>query len=149
MSDWSAGYVTEVGYTHGYYRELVPQYLALAALARGVAAPGLKAAPLRVLELGCGQGLSANLIAAANPHIGYTAIDFNPAHIAGAQGLAAAAGTPNVHFNEASFEEIAADDTIGRFDVITLHGIYTWVSAENRAHIVRIARDKLMPGGLL
>ena len=92
MSDWSAGYVTEVGYTHGYYRELVPQYLALAALARGVAAPGLGYAPLRVLELGCGQGLSANLIAAANPHLDYTAVDFNPAHIAGAQALAAAAG---------------------------------------------------------
>lgn len=149
MTDWSAGYVTEVGYTHGFYRELVPQYLALAALARGDAAPGLKAEPIRVLELGCGQGLSANLIAAANPHVDYTAIDFNPAHIAGAQALAAAAGTPNMHFREASFEEVAADPAFGRFDVITLHGIYTWISAENRAHIVRIARDKLKPGGLL
>ncbi len=149
MNDWSAGYVTEVEYTHGFYRELVPQYLALAALAHGTVAPGLGSKPIRVLELGCGQGLSANLIAAANPHIDYTAIDFNPAHIAGAQGLASIAGTPNVHFLEASFEDVAADDALGRFDVITLHGIYTWVSAENRAHIIKIARDKLKPGGLL
>lgn len=149
MTDWSAGYVTEVGYTHGFYRELVPQYLALAALARGVAAPGLGSEPIRVLELGCGQGFSANLVAAANPHVDYMAIDFNPAHIAGAQRLAAAAGTPNVHFREASFEELAADDGIGQFDLVTLHGIYTWVSAENRAYIQRIARDRLKPGGLL
>ncbi len=54
MSDWSAGYVTEVGYIHGYYRELSPVLLAFACLARGVAAPGLGAEPIRVLELGCG-----------------------------------------------------------------------------------------------
>jgi SAM-dependent methyltransferase len=149
MTNWSAGYVTEVTYTYGFHRELVPQYLALAALARGIAAPGLNTEPIRLLELGCGQGLSANLIAAANPHIDYTAIDFNPTHIAGARKLATAAGIPNVHFREASFEEIAADDSVGQFDMITLHGIYTWVSAENRAHIVKIARDKLKPGGLL
>jgi len=23
MSDWTTGYVTEVGYSHGYYRELI------------------------------------------------------------------------------------------------------------------------------
>ena len=149
MSDWSAGYVTEVGYIHGYYRELSPALLAFACLARGVAAPGLGAEPIRVLELGCGQGLSANIIAAANPHIDYTAIDFNPEHIAGAQALAKEAGTPNLRFLEASFEQIAEDPSLVPFDVITLHGIYTWVSAENREHIIRIARDKLKTGGLL
>jgi SAM-dependent methyltransferase len=80
MSDWSAGYVTEVGYIHGYYQELLPLRLGFACLAKGVAAPGLGAEPIRVLELGCGQGLSANIIAAANPQIDYTAIDFNPEH---------------------------------------------------------------------
>jgi SAM-dependent methyltransferase len=149
MSDWSAGYVTEVGYTHGYYRELLPSLLAFACLARGAAAPGLGAEPIRVLELGCGQGLSANIIAAANPHIDYTAIDFNPQHIAGAQALAKEAATPNVRFIEASFEEVGDDASLSPFDVITLHGIYTWVSAENREHIIRIARDKLKTGGLL
>jgi len=114
-----------------------------------VAAPGLGAEPIRVLELGCGQGLSANIIAAANPHIDYTAIDFNPEHIAGAQALAKDAGAPNVRFIEASFEQIAEDTSFTPFDVITLHGIYTWVSAENRAHIIRVARDKLKTGGLL
>ena len=149
MSEWSAGYVTEVGYTHGYYRELLPSLLAFACLSRGVAAPGLGAEPIRILELGCGQGFSANVIAAANPQIDYTAIDFNPEHIAGAQALAKEAGTPNVRFLEASFEQIAEDPSLSPFDVITLHGIYTWVSAENREHIIRIARDKLKAGGLL
>ncbi|WP_156898254.1 class I SAM-dependent methyltransferase [Methylocapsa acidiphila] len=148
MSDWSAGYVTEVGYAHGYYRELAPQNLALAASAKGVLAPGLDGAPLRVLELGCGQGYSANLIAAANPHVDYTAIDFNPGHVASARALAEEARTSNVHFSEASFAEFAEDCGRGEFDLVTLHGVWTWVSAENRAQIIRIAREKLRPGGL-
>jgi len=148
MTDWSAGYVTEVPYSYNYSHQ-TPQNLAFAALAKEVAAPGLDAEPLRILELGCGQGYSANLIAAANPHLDYTAIDFNPAHIAGARALAGAAGTCNVHFTEASFEEFAGDRGTGEFDVITLHGIYSWISAENRAHIIRIAREKLRPGGIL
>lgn len=148
MTHWSAGYLTEVDYTYSYYN-LTPQNLAFAALAKGVVAPGLTAEPLRVLELGCGQGFSANLIAAANPHLDYTAIDFNPGHIAGARALAQVAGTRNVHFSEAAFEDFASDRGAAEFDIITLHGIYSWVSAENRAHILRIAREKLRPGGLL
>ena len=149
MSIWADGYVTEVGYTYGYYPELVPSRLAFACLTKGVGVYGLDTKPLRLLELGCGQGLSANIIAATNPHIDYTAVDFNPARIAGAKALACDALTPNVHFREASFEEIAADETLGEFDVISLHGIYTWVSARTAEHIVRIARDKLKTGGLL
>ncbi|WP_051953066.1 class I SAM-dependent methyltransferase [Methylocapsa aurea] len=149
MTDWTAGYVTEVGCGAGYFRALAPQNLALAALAKGVAAPGLDGGPLRVLELGCGQGFSANVIAAANPHIEYAAIDFNPGHIASAKALARAGGVDNVHFSEASFEEFAADPGAGEFDFITLHGIYSWVSAESRAQIVQIAREKLRPGGIL
>jgi len=147
--DWSDGYVTEVSYTHGYYRELTPQYLALGALARGINSPGLGQAPLRMLELGCGQGFSANIIAAANPHIHYTAVDFNPAHIVGGRMLAAEGGVSNVLFKEASFEDIAQEKTDEKYDIIVLHGIYTWVSAENREHILAIARDRLKAGGFV
>lgn len=149
MSDWSDGYVTKIGYSANYYQHLLPRLLAFAALSRGVAAPGGGSEALRVLELGCGQGVSANIIAAANPELDYTAIDFNPAHIANARALAGAAGTPNVHFLESSFEDIANDPASGCFDVVTLHGIYSWVSAANREHIIRIARGKLRPGGML
>jgi SAM-dependent methyltransferase len=149
MTNWGEGYVTEVGYTHGFYRELTPHLLAFAALSRGFRAPSLGDRPVRILELGCGQGFSANLISAANPDVDYTAIDFGPAHIVGARELAAAANVSNVHFLEASFEQIAADRAMGEFDLVTLHGVYSWVSAENRDHIIRIARDKLKAGGML
>jgi SAM-dependent methyltransferase len=74
---------------------------------------------------------------------------FQSGHIAGARALAGAAGVRNVHFSEAAFEEFADDRGLGEFDIISLHGIYSWVSVENRAQIIRIAREKLRPGGIL
>ena len=55
----------------------------------------------------------------------------------------------NLRFRETSFEEFANEKGDAPFDIVTLHGVYSWVSAEQRAHIVRIAREKLRPGGLL
>ena len=32
MSEWSSGYVSELGYTYGYYRELNPKYIPFSGL---------------------------------------------------------------------------------------------------------------------
>ena len=52
MSTWSAGYVTEVEYTQGYYRELSPVLLRHLAVQRGVLLPTPRT--MRYLELGFG-----------------------------------------------------------------------------------------------
>jgi predicted O-methyltransferase YrrM len=148
MSDWSAGYVTDIPYTYGVYRELTPAVLSFAALVAGVAAPDANG-PLTYCELGCGQGYSSNIVAAANPNVEVYANDFNPAHIVGARALAAAAGTRNVHFYDSSFAEFAADETLPEFDIIGLHGIYSWINADNRRHIVDFIRNRLKVGGLV
>jgi len=147
MNDWSAGYVTDIPYTYGVYRELFPAVLSFAALVGGFAAPDPNG-PLTYCELGCGQGYSSNIVAAANPNVEVYANDFNPAHILGARALAAAAGTRNVHFYDSSFAEFAADETLPEFDIIALHGIYSWISADNRRHIVDFIRKRLKVGGL-
>src|SRR5215211_1762124 len=149
MSDWSSGYVVDVTYTHGFYRELAPSYLGFAALVQGFAAPGLGDEPLTYCELGCGQGGSTNLLASANPHVEFHANDFNPAHIAGARDLARAARLSNVHFYDLSFAEFAENRQLPMFDIIGLHGVYSWISEENRQHIVRFIRERLKPGGVL
>jgi predicted O-methyltransferase YrrM len=148
MSDWNAGYVTDIPYTYGVYRELVPSLQRFAALAAGFAAPDPNE-PLNYCELGCGQGYSANIVAAGNPHMQVYANDFNPAHILGARTLAAAAGMANVHFHDSSFAEFAVDETLPDFEIIAVHGIYSWISAENRRHIVDFIRQRLKVGGLV
>ena len=147
MSSWTAGYVTDLGYTHGYYRELMPTTLALAALAAGQRSPD-PSGPLTYCEMGTGQGFSANVLAAANPNVEVYANDFNPGQIAGARRLAKDAGLTNIHFSEQSFEERLNDDSLPEFDIISLHGIYSWINAQDRARIVEFIRRRLKPGGL-
>lgn len=144
-TDWAAGYVAEIPYTFGFYRELTPSVLDFAVGLAGYRTPRA----LTYCELGCGQGYSANLLAAANPHIQFHATDFNPAQVAGARDLAAEAGSTNISFYEDSFAEFVARDDLPDFDIITLHGIYSWVSAENRAVIVDFIRRRLRPGGMV
>ena len=147
MSSWTDGYVADIVYTHGFYRELTPNILNFVPLAKGQRP---LSGPLAYCELGCGQGFSANLLAAANPDIQFHATDFNPTQIANAKALAADAGTPNLHFYDASFEEFLDEPALpAKFDIIALHGIYSWISAQNRRHIVEFIRSKLKPGGLV
>jgi SAM-dependent methyltransferase len=147
MSSWTDGYVSEINYTHGFYRELTPSFLAFCMMLKGLRTPPL-GPTFAYCELGCGQGFSTNLIAAANPRGDFWATDFNPAHAAGAQHLAQAAGTPNVRFFDKSFAELLETDTPA-FDLIALHGIYSWISPENRATIREFIRRRLKFGGVV
>ena len=150
MTAWTDGYVSDIEYSAGFYAEQAPAHLALTCLLNGVEPPETRNG-FDYLELGCGQGFTASLLAAANPHGRFTATDFNPAHIARAESFARAVGLPNLTLSEASFEEMAAHYA-GRppaFDFITLHGVYSWISAENRRAIVRLIASALRPGGLV
>nr|WP_255616659.1 class I SAM-dependent methyltransferase [Microvirga puerhi] len=116
---------------------------------QGIDAPGLREEPLAYCELGCGQGLSTNVLAAANPHVQFYATDFNPTHVVRARALAEAGGLDNVQFFDDSFAEFLERNDLPPFDFVALHGIYSWISAENRRAIVEFARRRLKPGGIL
>ena len=141
---WSDGYFTELTYTHGYYPELNPATLRLACLCHGVD-PHLGEAPT-YLELGFGQGVSINIHAAASAG-SYWGTDFNPAQTASARKMATASGSEIRLFDE-SFEEFARRDDLPDFDIIALHGIWSWVSEASRGVIKDIIRRKLRPGGI-
>ena len=149
MADWGAGYVTDTAYVHDFCRVQTPAILSLAALSRDVAAAGGRGEPLAYCDLGCGQGFTANLVAAANPRAQVFAADFNPTHIAGARVLSDAASLKNIVFREASFDELLQDATLPDFDIMCLHGVYSWISQENRRTVVALIRRRLKSGGLL
>ena len=143
MSDWSAGYVADIGYTFGYYGELNPLRMRLAFLYAGLTVPDVGTA----CELGYGQGLSANLHAAAS-NVHWWGTDFNPAQAAFASELAASSRAEAHLFDEA-FAEFCSRSDLPDFDFIGLHGIWSWISDENRATIVDFVRRKLRVGGVL
>ncbi|MDD2882218.1 MAG: class I SAM-dependent methyltransferase [Rhodoferax sp.] len=143
MTDWTAGYVADIGYTFGYYPELNPLRARLAFLNAGLVPPenGTHC------ELGYGQGLSTNIHAAASGGA-WHATDFNPTQAAFAQSLAAVSGS-NAHLTDEAFADFCTRTDLPEFDSIGLHGIWSWISDENRAVIVDFIRRKLKVGGVL
>jgi hypothetical protein len=141
--DWTAGYVAEIDYTYGYYRELAPAHLRFALALRGVAPPS--SGPVNYLELGFGQGVSVNIHAASNRG-SFWGTDFNPNQAAGARALAKAGGN-GANLLDDGFAELLERDDLPKFDFITLHGIWTWVSDKHRDTIVAIIRKHLAVGG--
>ncbi|MBV9785739.1 MAG: class I SAM-dependent methyltransferase [Acidisphaera sp.] len=153
MNDWSTGYVSDVGYIRGVYRQQSPLHLDIACLLGGTSGVNAaSAAELSYVELGCGQGLGALTLAASNPHWQVTGVDLLPAHVAEARDFAREAGLDNVRFLEADLLTLAEDPLsaeIPQADVVSLHGLWSWVSPPIRAGIVRLLRAKVRPGGIV
>lgn len=143
MTDWSAGYRTDIEYTQGYYGELNPMRARFALTNAGFACPEFTTA----CELGFGQGLSVNIHAAAST-TAWHGNDFNAAQAANAQEMAAAAGA-GAALTEDSFAEFLRRTDLPGFDYIGLHGVWSWVSDANRKIIVDFIRRKLKPGGVV
>ena len=148
---WADGYIVDVGYVEGFYREQAPTALRLVALFAGLRAVDVER-PYTYYELGCGNGYTTALLAAVNPHAQFVGVDFNPTHIHNARRLADAAGIANVRFVEQGFAELAQgphSPDLGEADIIALHGVWTWINEENRRHVVEFIRQRLKPGGLV
>ncbi|MBK7000903.1 MAG: class I SAM-dependent methyltransferase [Rhodoferax sp.] len=143
MTDWTDGYVAEIGYTFGYYAELNPLRVRFALLNAGFALPQDATA----CELGFGQGMSANMHAAASSTRWY-GTDFNPSQAAFAQELTQVSGS-GARLLDEGFEQFCARTDLPDFDFIGLHGIWSWISDSNRAVIVDFVRRKLKVGGVL
>jgi Predicted methyltransferase regulatory domain len=143
MTDWTAGYRTDIEYTQGYYGELNPLRARFALTNAGFVCPAFGTA----CELGFGHGYSVNVHAAASPTAWY-GNDFNALQAANAQEMAAAAGA-GATLTEDSFAEFAKRTDLPDFDYIGLHGIWSWVSDKNRQVIIEFIRRKLKPGGVV
>ena len=109
--------------------------------------PPLRNSGFSYLELGCGRGVTLIALAAACPEGRFLGIDFMPEHIAWARRLAREADIGNVQFEECDFATLARRDPPSeRFDYAALHGVYTWISPDNRANVIRILDRWLSPG---
>lgn len=143
MSDRTEGYHEGIDYCHGYYGDLNPLRLRLTFLNAGLVAPVTTTA----CELGFGQGDSINLHAASSMTQWY-GTDFNSAHASYAQELAVASGAA-VRIFDQSFAEFCCRADLPDFDFIAMHGVWSWVSDQNRGIIVDFIRRRLKAGGVL
>jgi SAM-dependent methyltransferase len=143
MTDWTSGYIADIGYTFGYYSELSPLRIKLAFINKGMVFPEVGTA----CELGFGQGVSTNVHAAATV-VDWHGTDFNPSQASFAQELAQVSGSGAKLYDDA-FADFAMRTDLPDFDYIGLHGIWSWISDENRSTIVDFIRRKLKVGGVL
>jgi methyltransferase-like protein len=143
MTNWTSGYVADIGYTYGYYSELNPSRASFTFLNAGYAPPSSGVH----CELGFGQGLSVNVHSAASGSTWY-ANDFNPSQAVFAQSLAKVSGA-DAHLTDEAFADFCNRADLPDFDSIGLHGIWSWISDENRTIIVDFIRRKLKVGGAL
>lgn len=142
MNNWTSGYVTDIDYTYGYYQELNPLRSHLALTYAGLDVPQIETA----CELGFGQGLSTVIHAASSP-VAWFGTDFNPSQVSFAQYLSRGLNTDTTLFDD-SFEELCNRSDLPEFDFIGLHGIWSWISDENRKIIAKFIKEKLKPGGI-
>lgn len=147
MAEKITPYIADIPYTTYYYAEQSPTVLNFLAKLNGAKGRPL-GQPFVYCDLGCGNGLTCNTLAAANPNSTFYGIDFNPQHIENANRLAGRAGLTNVHFIEGSFSDFGGDD-LARFDYITMHGIYSWVSPDVQADTRAFIKTFLKPDGIV
>src|SRR5437764_10467740 len=142
-----AGYVTDVPYVYGFKPMLAPAWLDLVAVLGGVAPPA-RDRGFAWCDLGCGQGVTAAILAATHPTGTFHGIDAMPAHIEHAVRLAGEADAPNAHFHATDFAA-ARLLPLPRFDYIVAHGVYSWVDRPVRAALRRVIDGHLKSGGLV
>lgn len=146
-SQWSNGYNTDLLYTYGYYRELSPLYLKYLLTTQGYGSPDVSSSDFTACELGFGQGISITMHAASTNNRWF-GTDFNPTQVNFARSLAQQSSTKVELFDD-SFEQFADRDDLPKFDFICLHGIWSWISPENRDFIKKFIAKNLKVGGIV
>ena len=101
----------------------------------------------RVLELGCGEGGNLIPMAYAAPRGRFVGVDLSGRQIEVAIDEARRLGLENVEFVHASITELVPE-TLGKFDYVICHGLYSWVPAEVREAILRITGAVLADDGV-
>lgn len=146
---WTEDGVAAIDYPHSFHPELAPAHLSYALALAGFRPPVAPGQPFRYAELGCGQGLTSNMLAAIHPEGAFEAMDALPSHMEQATRLAHAAGLDNVRHAAETFADFAARPGGEDLDFIVLHGVWSWVAPEHRVQLADIARRRLKPGGCL
>lgn len=145
--DRAPAYTMDLRYPSAFVFGQTPVQLVWAAAASGARSPSLTSA-FRYCDLGCGDGITLNVLADQYPDASFVGIDLNAEHLQIARTMAERGGLSNVSYLQSSFTGLATAE-LESFDFIAIHGVYSWVDDEVRAAIHDFVRNRLKPGGLV
>lgn len=134
-----------VRYSNYPYAQTHPDRLATVAILHGLEPPDPFNA--RVLEVGCGAGGNLMAMAAATPGIQALGIDLAAGPVAEGQAAIAEIGLRNIELRVGDVRSLA-DGSLGEFDFIVAHGVYSWIPAEARDALLATIHASLAPAGI-
>lgn len=100
----------------------------------------------RVLELGCAGGGNLIPMAFHLPDSKFLGIDLSIRQVTDAQADIKALALGNIQIEHKSILDV--DTSLGEFDYIICHGVYSWVPEAVQDKILSIAADNLAPHGI-
>lgn len=106
----------------------------------------VQAATARVLELGCGSGLTSIAFGIRHPKAKVIGIDMSKVQIEHGKKYLKALKVENVELKAMSIMDI--DKSFGEFDYIICHGVFSWIPAEVQKKVLEIIQTHLSPNGI-
>jgi len=134
----------EVPYESFPFADTHPDRLATLARLFGLQPPPLK--NCRVLELGCAGGGNLIPMALTMPDAQFVGIDLSAVQVAQGQQVIAELGLTNIRLLAMSITDV--DESLGQFDFILTHGVYSWVPDTVQDKILSICARQLSSNGI-
>jgi methyltransferase-like protein/2-polyprenyl-3-methyl-5-hydroxy-6-metoxy-1,4-benzoquinol methylase len=134
----------EVPYSSFPYAQSHPNRLAVVGTLFGMTPAPVDCC--RVLELGCASGGNLIPMAMAFPQASFVGIDLSSRQIAEGKQTVEALGLRNIELRSMSITDV--DASMGKFDYIICHGVYSWVPEAVRQKIFEICAAQLNPQGI-
>jgi methyltransferase-like protein/SAM-dependent methyltransferase len=110
---------------------------------------GLTPAPLRgcrVLEIGCASGENLIPMAEQLPEAEFVGIDLSARQIERGDEYIRQIGLHNIRLDQMNILDVGP--SLGQFDYILAHGIYSWVPLPVRDRLFALCRERLTSNGL-
>jgi len=134
----------EVPYPSKPFRQTHPDRLATIAHLFGLTPPPID--KCRVLELGCASGDNIIPMAEQLPQSHFVGIDLSGRQIEMGRSLLERTGLQNVELRQMDLLDV--DGSLGTFDYIIAHGIYSWVPTNAQDKILSICSSNLASNGI-
>jgi SAM-dependent methyltransferase len=134
----------EVPYASYPYAQSHPDRLATIATLFGMSPPPID--KCRVLELGCASGGNLIPMAYGLRDSEFLGIDISAHHIAEGQALCKTLALTNIELRR--FDILDLPTSLGSFDYIIAHGLYSWVPPAVQEKILKICRTHLVSQGV-
>lgn len=122
-----------------------PDILATVARLRGLVTAPLERC--RVLEIGCAAGYNLIPMAISLPNADFVGIDASARQIDEGREIVAHLNVPNVELLHQNLTDW--DGSLGQFDYVIAHGIYSWVAPPVRDALLALCRRALAPNGVV